>query len=112
VVSGEPLFAPVVKFDSGTGWPSFTKPLEPANVVENVDRSYGLDFVHYAMYSVGAEAWCTRERSYPASHAFGIGTRREFKRRVPIPAITLHNNSRPLVCAKLLTSFLYKVETE
>ena len=39
VVSGEPLFASVDKFDSGTGWPSFTKPLEPANVVENVDQS-------------------------------------------------------------------------
>jgi methionine-R-sulfoxide reductase len=41
VVSGEPLFASVDKFHSGTGWPSFTKPLEPANVVENVDRSHG-----------------------------------------------------------------------
>jgi methionine-R-sulfoxide reductase len=42
VVSGEPLFASVDKFDSGTGWPSFTKPLEPANVVENVDRSHAM----------------------------------------------------------------------
>jgi peptide-methionine (R)-S-oxide reductase len=42
VVSGEPLFASVDKFDCGTGWPSFTKPLEPANVVENVDRSHGM----------------------------------------------------------------------
>jgi peptide-methionine (R)-S-oxide reductase len=42
VVSGEPLFASVDKFDSGTGWPSFTKPLEPGNVVENVDRSHGM----------------------------------------------------------------------
>jgi peptide-methionine (R)-S-oxide reductase len=42
VVSGEPLFASADKFDSGTGWPSFTKPLAPANVVEIVDRSHGM----------------------------------------------------------------------
>ena len=39
VVSGEPLFSSLDKFDSGTGWPSFTKPLEAANVVEKADRS-------------------------------------------------------------------------
>lgn len=42
VVSGEPLFASFDKFDSATGWPSFTKPLEPANLVENADRSHGM----------------------------------------------------------------------
>ena len=42
VVSGEPLFASVDKFDSSSGWPSFTKPVEPENVVENVDTSHGM----------------------------------------------------------------------
>ncbi len=39
VVSGEPLFSSRDKFDSGTGWPSFTRPLEPANVRERRDHS-------------------------------------------------------------------------
>jgi methionine-R-sulfoxide reductase len=39
VVSGEPLFSSLDKFDSRTGWPSFTKPLEPGNVRERTDRS-------------------------------------------------------------------------
>jgi peptide methionine sulfoxide reductase msrA/msrB len=40
IVSGEPLFSSLDKYDSGTGWPSFTKPLEPANVVEKEDRGF------------------------------------------------------------------------
>lgn len=38
IVSGEPLFSSTDKFDSGTGWPSFTQPLEPDNIVERTDR--------------------------------------------------------------------------
>ena len=39
IVSGEPLFASADKYESGCGWPSFTKPIEPANVKELTDRS-------------------------------------------------------------------------
>lgn len=40
IVSGEPLFSSLDKFDSGTGWPSFTRPLERNNIVEKEDRSF------------------------------------------------------------------------
>ena len=40
IVSGEPVFSSKDKFDSGTGWPSFTKPLEPGNIVTREDRGF------------------------------------------------------------------------
>ncbi|MGO9567090.1 MAG: peptide-methionine (S)-S-oxide reductase MsrA [Desulfomonilaceae bacterium] len=40
IVSGEPLFRSLDKCDSGTGWPSFTRPLEPGNIVEKEDKSF------------------------------------------------------------------------
>lgn len=42
IVSGEPLFASADKFKSGCGWPSFTKPIEPANVNELQDAGHGM----------------------------------------------------------------------
>ncbi|MGR3702163.1 MAG: peptide-methionine (R)-S-oxide reductase MsrB [Paracoccaceae bacterium] len=42
IVSGEPLFASSDKYDSGCGWPSFTKPIEPAHVRELTDTTHGM----------------------------------------------------------------------
>ena len=42
IVSGEPLFASTDKYDSRSGWPSFTRPIEPANISELPDHSHGM----------------------------------------------------------------------
>jgi len=43
LVTGEPLFSSLDKFDSGTGWPSFTKPISPDKVTEKKDSSFGME---------------------------------------------------------------------
>ena len=45
IVTGEPLFSSKDNFDSGTGWPSFTKPIDPKYVVKKADNSYGMQRV-------------------------------------------------------------------
>ena len=43
IITGEPLFSSLDKFDSGTGWPSFTKPISPDKVTEKKDSSFGME---------------------------------------------------------------------
>ena len=63
IVSGEPLFSSTDKYDSGTGWPSFTKPLEPGNIVEKEDRSW---------FAVRTEIWSKYGDSH-LGHVFNDG---------------------------------------
>jgi len=67
VVSGEPLFTSLDKFDSGCGWPSFTKPVEPDNVNEHRDMSHGM--VRMEVRSVHADSHL--------GHVFPDGPREE-----------------------------------
>lgn len=54
IVSGEPLFSSQDKFKSGTGWPSFTKPLEPGNIVEKEDTNLGMRRVEVESKNAGS----------------------------------------------------------
>ena len=65
IVSGEPLFSSLDKYDSRTGWPSFTRPLEPDNIVQREDRSW---------FTVRTEVRSKHADSH-LGHVFGDGPR-------------------------------------
>ena len=54
VVCGEPLFSSETKFDSGSGWPSFTTPLQGADVEDHTDRSFGMSRTESTCGNCGA----------------------------------------------------------
>jgi len=68
VVSGEPLFSSTDKFDSGTGWPSFTKPIDPRFVVKKVDRADGADGIEVRSRAADSHLGHVFDDGPPPSH--------------------------------------------
>jgi peptide-methionine (R)-S-oxide reductase len=102
VVSGEPLFASVDKYDSGSGWPSFVRPIEPAHVREIEDRSLGM---------VRTEVRSTHGDSH-LGHVFPDGPRDRGGLRYCINSAALRFVHRDDMEAEGYGDYLTFVETE
>ena len=100
VVSGEPLFASADKYESGCGWPSFTKPIEPANVAELRDSSLGM---------VRTEVRSTHGDSH-LGHVFDDGPRDRGGLRYCINSASLRFVHRDDMEAKGYAAYLPQVE--
>ena len=101
IVSGEPLFASADKYESGCGWPSFTKPIEPANVAELHDASLG---------TVRTEVRSTHGDSH-LGHVFDDGPRDRGGLRYCINSASLRFVDRDDMAAQGYAAYLPQVET-
>ena len=100
IVSGEPLFASSDKFESGCGWPSFTKPIEPANVNELKDMAYGM---------VRTEVRSAHGDSH-LGHVFDVGPRDRGGLRYCINSASLRFVHRDNMAAEGYEEYLDQVE--
>ncbi|WP_375391320.1 peptide-methionine (R)-S-oxide reductase MsrB [uncultured Sphingomonas sp.] len=100
IVSGEPLFASADKYESGCGWPSFTRPIEPANVAELVDRS---------LFTTRTEVRSTHGDSH-LGHVFDDGPRDRGGLRYCINSASLRFVHRDDMAAQGYGAYLPQVE--
>ncbi len=100
IVSGEPLFASSDKFESGCGWPSFTKPIEPANINERHDASH--DMIRTEVRSVHADSHL--------GHVFPDGPRDRGGLRYCINSAALRFVHRDAMTAEGYAEYLDQVE--
>src|SRR5690606_5969978 len=100
IVSGEPLFASSDKYESGCGWPSFTKPIEPAHINELTDTSHGM---------VRTEVRSTHGDSH-LGHVFPDGPREQGGLRYCINSASLRFIHRDEMEAEGYGEYLNQVE--
>jgi len=100
VVSGEPLFASSAKYNSGCGWPAFTRPIVPANVVEKRDLTHGM---------LRVEVRSTHGDSH-LGHVFPDGPREEGGLRYCINSASLRFVPKAEMEAQGYGAFLDQVE--
>jgi len=102
VVTEEPLFSSADKFDSGTGWPSFTKPIDAHYIVEHQDNSHGM---------LRTEV-CSRYGNCHLGHVFPDGPRDKGGLRYCINSASLEFVSRDEMEARGYGEYLKKVENQ
>ena len=100
IVSGEPLFASSDKYESGCGWPSFTKPIKPAHIAELRDISHGM---------IRTEVRSTHGDSH-LGHVFNDGPREQGGLRYCINSASLRFVAREVMIAEGYGDYLDQVE--